>query len=75
EMRSTFATLSVNNDANRMGAVSIQLRHTSTETTRRYYARINRREAVRKGIGDSWKENPITVPGSKPESGEQPEGR
>ncbi len=72
EMRSTFATLSVNDDARRMGAVSIQLRYTSTETTRRYYARINRREAVRKGIGDSWKENPITVPGSKPEFGEQP---
>ncbi len=71
-MRSTFATLSVNNDANRMGVVSIQLRHTSTETTRRYYARINRREAVRKGIGDSWKEDPITVPGAGPSDGDRP---
>ncbi len=59
EMRSTFATLTVNNDLQRIDAVSAQLRHSSTDTTRRYYARINRVEAVRKDLGGTWKETEI----------------
>lgn len=59
DMRSTCASLTVNNNVERLNAVSEQLRHASPDTTRRYYARINRQEAIKKGIGDAWKENEI----------------
>ncbi len=66
DMRSTFATLTVNDDVTRIGAVSAQLRHSSTETTLRYYARINPEEAIRKDLGDAWTETAIEVRRGRP---------
>ena len=59
EMRPTFASLTVNDCPERLNAVSEQLRHASPETTRRYYARIDRQKAIKKSLGETWKENPI----------------
>ena len=59
EMRSTFASLTVNNCPERLNAVSEQLRHASPETTRRYYARLDRQKAIKRSLGDTWKETRI----------------
>jgi integrase/recombinase XerD len=59
DMRSSFASLTVNNHLDRLNAVSEQLRHSTPETTRKYYARINRRKAVKIGLQDTWKESEI----------------
>ena len=59
DMRSSFASLTVNNHLERLNAVSEQLRHSTPETTRKYYARINKKDAVRNGLKDTWKENEV----------------
>ena len=59
DMRSSFASLTVNDHLERLNAVSEQLRHTTPETTRKYYARINRKKAVKIGLQDTWKESEI----------------
>lgn len=59
EMRPTFASLTVNNCPERLNAVSEQLRQASPETTRRYYVRIDRQKAIKKSLGDIWKETKI----------------
>ena len=56
EMRATFASLTVNDHPERLNAVSEQLRHASPETTRKYYARIDRGKAIKESLGDLWKE-------------------
>ena len=59
DMRSSFASLTVNNHLERLNAVSEQLRHSTPETTRKYYARINKKEAVKIGLKDTWKEKEV----------------
>lgn len=59
EMRPTFASLTVNDTPERLNAVSEQLRHASPETTRKYYTRIDRQKAIKKSLGDTWKETRI----------------
>jgi integrase/recombinase XerD len=46
EMRPNFASVMVNNNLERLNLVSEQLRHATSETTRKYYAKINRDEAI-----------------------------
>jgi len=59
EMRATCASLTVNDHPERLNAVSEQLRHASPETTRKYYARIDRGKAIKQSLGDLWKETKI----------------
>jgi len=59
EMRSTLATMVVEDDFDRLPTMSLQLRHKSTDTTRNYYTRINRKKSIEQNIGDLWKDNEI----------------
>jgi integrase len=59
DMRSTFCSLTINDHMERLNATSEQMRHASPDMTRRYYLRINRKRAIRNGIGESWKETEV----------------
>ncbi|MBR4504811.1 MAG: site-specific integrase [Candidatus Methanomethylophilaceae archaeon] len=59
DMRSTFCSLTINDHMERLNATSEQMRHASPDMTRKHYLRINRKRAIKNGIGDSWKETEI----------------
>lgn len=55
DYRSTLTTVTVNDDLDKIEAMSKQLRHGKTDTTKKWYLRINVRKAVKNKLGDSWK--------------------
>jgi integrase len=59
--RSTLCTMTVNEDLSRLPAMSVQLRHSSPETTKKFHAAIDRSAAGRQ-LRDAWKENPVIKP-------------
>ncbi len=59
--RSTLCTMTVNEDLSRLPAMSVQLRHGSSETTRKYYANIDRSAAGRQ-LRAAWRETPVIRP-------------
>ena len=58
DFRATYATLTAENDMDRLKNVSVQLRHKSVETTEGYYLRLRRMKAQKK-IADVWEETAI----------------
>lgn len=58
DFRATYATLTTENDMDRLKNVSIQLRHKSVETTEGYYLRLRRMKAQKK-IANVWEETAI----------------
>jgi len=59
DLRPTHAWLEVNDDLSRLNAVQAQLRHSSPDTTARFYAKVDRGRAVERQLGEVWRENPI----------------
>jgi len=59
--RSTLCSLTVNGDLSRLPAMGMQLRHSSPEITKKYYADIERGN-VGKQLRPAWKETPIVTP-------------
>lgn len=58
DFRSTLTTITVNNDKNRLGAMSAQLRHESLSTTEKFYGKIERSVASEK-LKNLWQESPV----------------
>jgi len=59
DLRPTHASMEVNDNLSRLNAVSAQLRHSTPETTAKFYAKVDRGRAVRKQLSEVWRENPI----------------
>jgi integrase/recombinase XerD len=59
DLRSTLLTLLVNEDLEKLGAASLQLRHSRIANTQKFYLKINKRSAVRKAFSDEGTKDPI----------------